>query len=637
MSDPDQSKAAPPTPDQPRTGTKAPSPAPEQPQIGTSVKVALIGALASVVVGWVLAPWIELFRTLPLHVQLWLPPGIGIAVAGLLYVPALRRFFRRHVKVIRFGLLALAGAGLTTVVWAAFQTIAADDQCPAPTELRLVTAPENAAELTSRARLYAQENQIDGCPSLRMTVAVAPPPVHLPDAFNNEWEWREDRRDQPYARLYGLQPDAWIATTPAEPDELRAGGLKSLGDSASDIGVGQDQLVLAMTEQRREELGRHMSEPDRYSFKRVWDVLTTKMGMAVARPFPETSVAALIGTSDVFRGRGLPEKKYGAAEQELVGNGLGADTVTSLLCAFDGLAKEAAAAGSGDPKVALLVPGHSVDDYNAGRIADCPGTGASTRLIAVRHHDLSVLDYRYVGVTWPGQRSAGREALVEHFGRWLRSHPMFPNVPVSSRLEVDEERLGQLKKLLLDQLRPQLDLRLIIDTSGSADRPVRVQAAEALRAQLRMLGPRDRVQAFGLHSRTKGGRAELTAIAGRTGRQQLGTVAVEIENTAFDQWDAPASAGLAELGGDEAVPAPVVLLTDGRLFDNEGGGDAASALAGALDGTATVSGLYVVVFGQDQCAVTTLPGTSKPYHCVTAGTSPDKAITRAIITVRGWR
>ncbi|MGP3959170.1 hypothetical protein ACTWPT_24500 [Nonomuraea sp. 3N208] len=626
MSDPDQNKA--------------PAPQPHQPNLGRSVREALISALAAAIVGVVLVPWINLFRTMPLYMQLWLPVGIGIAIAALLYIPALRRFYEMFAKHIRLGLLVLAGAGLATGGWLVFHVVTADDQCPAPTELRLVTAPENVTELTTRTQQYMWENRIDGCPSIRLTVAVAPPPVHLEDAFANRWEWREDRRDQPYARLYDLQPDAWVATSAAEADELSAGGLKSEQGNAPEVRVGQDQLVLAMTEQRREELGKHMDDPGQYPFKKVWTILTEKMGMTIARPFPETSMAALIGTSDVFHGRDLPQDKYVQAEQELVENGLGADTVTSLLCEFDDLADESRRRQT-DPKVALLVPGHSVEDFNAGRVEGCAGTGESTHLIAVRHRELSTLDYQYVKVTWTGQRSAEREKLVDHFGTWLRNHQLFPNVPVLNERRVEEETLSQVNQLktqLLDELRPQLDLRLIVDTSGSADRPVRIQAAEALRANSRMLGPRDRVQVFGLHAQTRNGPAEVTGIAPRSAPEQLGTMAAKIENTPFDKWDAPASAGLAQLGaGDEAVPAPVVLLTDGRLFDNEGGSEAATVIAGALADASTVSGLYVVVFGQDRCAVTTLQGTRKPYQCVTAGTNAEEAITRAIITVRGWR
>jgi hypothetical protein len=639
MSDPDQNDA--------------PEPRPNQPKILTSVKEALISALATAIVGVVLVPWINVFRALPVHMQLWLPVGFGILIAALLYIPALRGVYERYAKQIRLGLSVLAGAGLATGGWLAFHALTADDQCPASAELRLVTAPENVTELTTRTQQYMRENRIEGCPSIRWTVAVAPPPVHLADAFDNRWEWREDRRDQPYARLYDLQPDAWVATSPAEVAELRTGGLKSLGDSASEVRVGQDQLVLAMTEQRREELGKHMDDPARYPFDQVWDTLTKKMGMTVARPFPETSTAALIGTSDVFGGRGLDEADYAQAEQELVENGLGADTVTSLLCAFGELAGESGQQ-RGDPKVALLVPGHSVEDFNAGRVEGCAGTGASTRLIAVRHHDLSRLDYQYVKVTWQGQRTAEREKLVDHFGSWLRKHPLYPNVPVLGEGPADGQklagRLRELKPLLLDKLRPQLDLQLIVDTSESADRPVRVQAAEALRANSRMLGPRDRLRVFGLGAPSRNGPAEVTGIAPRSGPEQLGTVAAKIENTPFDKWDAPVSAGLARLGaGDEAVPAPVVLLTDGRLFDNEGGGEgrkegdkeggggAGAVIGAALGDASTVSGLYVIVFGQDRCAVTTLRGTRKPYQCVTAGTGAAEAITRAIITVRGWR
>ncbi|TDE58142.1 hypothetical protein E1295_05895 [Nonomuraea mesophila] len=605
-------------------------------QIAAAVQTALIGALAGAFVTWISAPWLGLFARQPLHVQLWVSLAVGGALGVLALIPVLRDLIQRHPDKVRTALCVLAGAAVATGVWTVIRTAAADDQCPAPAELRLVTASENVAELTARTRAYVREHQTeDGCPVVRMTVGVAPPPIHLRDAFDNGWEWREDRGEQPYARLYDLQPDAWVASSSAEADELRAGQLRSLSARKREDTVGRDQLVLAMSGKRSDELDTYMDNPDDYPFGEVWDTLTNTMGMTIARPFPETSVAALIGTHDVFHDRGLPESRYLEAERKLVDDGLGADTVTSLLCEFDRLADRT---DGGDPKIALLVPGHSVDDYNAGRVEGCEGTGDSASLVAVRHHDLSTLDYQFVKVSWPDQRSPQREKLVEHFGAWLRDHPLFPNAPGPRDSELGLRELRQLRKLVLDELRPKLGLRLLVDTSGSADRPVRVQAAEAVRANSRLLQPRDRVEVFGLHARKKNGPAEVTSIAAGSTKEQLGDVATLIENTAFDDWDAPASAGLSLLGaGDETVAAPVVLLTDGRLFDNEGRGDAAQVIARALEDASTVSGLYVVVFGQDECAVTALPGTGKPYRCVTVGEGADQALTRAIITVRGWR
>ncbi|PZG11782.1 hypothetical protein C1J01_34270 [Nonomuraea aridisoli] len=614
--------------------------------------VALIGAVMSAGLGLAAAPFDVLLRGLPLATQLWLVGGV-VAAAGVLGALVLlrRRLRPQRVGGLKLGLWALGGAGLSLLVSAIVPVLLAEERCPVPAELRLVTAPETVGALMGRAQRYVRENLRDGCPLVRVTVAPAPPPVHLEDAFSNDWEWNEDRRDQPYARLYDLQPDAWVATTRAEPDELRNNGHKTIGPP--ELQVGRDQLVLAMTERRRDELGRHMDDPAAYSLGEVWDVLTDKMDMSVARPFPETSVAALIATGDVFD-RALRARPDREPESGLVSAGLGADTVPSLLCSFGRLADEvpppvsggASRGGAGaiaDPKVVLLVPGHSVDDYNAGRVAGCPGeTGDGLDLVAVRHRELSTLDYRYVKVMWQGQRSAAREAIVDHFGAWLSRNPLFPGIQVSSEITVDGESLGELRTRLLDELRPRLDLRVLVDTSGSADRPVRVQAAEALRAQSRMLGPRDHLQVFGLHSVAPDGAAEVTELTGRSQlggrseRDRLGTVATTIEHTPFDQWDAPVSAALGKLGdGDEAVAAPVVVLTDGRLFDNEGPA-APEVLAGALQDADAVSGLYVVVFGQDRCGVSELRA-AKPYRCVTAGASAEEAITRAIITVREWR
>lgn len=589
---------------------------------------AAIGAVAATITQLVIT---GLYDALSPQLS-WAIIGGGAILAILLsHIAAIRAFISNHQKLLLGILVTLAGFSTSLAVAPALR---GRPPCPAPTELRLVTAPENVPELRARAAQYAAANRIDGCPSLRMTVAAAPPPVHLQDAFANSWERLEDRRGQPYARLYDLQPDAWVATSSAAPAELREGGLRTLGRGGEDPLVGQDQLVLAMTERRREELDRLMKNPDVYPLSEVWDTLRFRMGMTIARPFPETSMSALLGTGDLYRGLGLSPAGYSRLEQELVTDGLGADTVSSLLCAFHRLSGDDAA---GAARTVLLVPGHSVADFNAGRVDGCPGTGRGERLIAVRHHEFSTLDYRYVTVTWPGQPSQERRALVEGFGAWLRQHPLFPNVPVAGRAQPDVKELSALKKLLLDDLRPQLDLRLMVDLSGSADRPVRVRAAEALRGQSRILGPRDRVEVFGLSSPREGGPAELAPLASQSTRNQLGVAAAKIEDALFDRWDAPASWGVRLLGtGDEVVPAPALLLTDGRLFDNEDG-DPAAAIEAALRETPSVSGLYVIVFGQNRCAVPKLEEAATPYACVPADGDAAGTVTRAVITMRGWR
>ncbi|MFI7453921.1 hypothetical protein ACIBQX_40975 [Nonomuraea sp. NPDC049714] len=627
-------------PDAPQHET--PPPAPAQPRFGTT-KAALIGAVASAVVTGILAPWFDLFNRLPLPLRLWPPLAVAVLVAGLLHIPALGRFVVAHAQAIRLGLWALAGMALVGLLSVVVQGITAGSPCPVPTELRLVTAPENVVQLRERSRQYSGEQQRDGCPLLRMTVAAVPPPVHLLNAFNSDWEM-EDRTGRPYARLHDLQPDAWVATSAAQPDDLRGRVSAQLG---ANLPVGEDQLVLAMTEGRKAELDRIMNDPDDYSFEKVWTTLTTEMGMKIARPYPETSVAALIATHDLFEGRGLAVSeyeqaptKYQRAEQDLVTHGLGADTVNSLLCAFDRLADEPArqsgttAGRPSGPGIVMLVPGHSVRDFNDDRVEGCPDTGQSHELVGVGHHELSRLDYQYVPVTWAGQRSAEKEALVEKFGQWLKSKPLFHHESIPGKGRATAHSLTTLSQLLLDKIRTPVDLRLMLDVSGSAARPVRVQAAEALRGQGRMLGPRDDVRVFGLGSRTEHGRAEVIDIAsGRAPR--LGAVATEIENAEFDRWDAPVSAGVRELGDGDGS-APVVLLTDGRLFDNEGGAGAAESIGEALAEASAVSGLYVIVFGPNDCAVSKLRGTSKPYVCVTAS-STREPIADALLTVRRWR
>ncbi|MGW0484803.1 hypothetical protein [Nonomuraea sp. NPDC003214] len=596
----------------------------------------MIAAVVGTVLGFLLQPLINFYDTLPPYVSLLTIGGIALFFLAISLIRVIPIFVRRHSRIASGVLVALTG------LWAGFLISPEPERaCPAPTELRLITAPENLAGLDRLTRQYVHDNRdAEGCPAVHMTVAAVPPPIHLRDAFANNWERVEDRRGRPYARLYDLQPDAWVATSSTGPDELRGDGVPWLGDGGSDLVVGQDELVLAMTESRREELLDHQKYPDRYPLSEVWATLRDKMGMTIARPFPETSMSALIGTDDLVRGLQLSPGAYEKLENELVAEGLGADTVTALLCEFSRLSAPNAAARElpGGPKIALLVPSHTVDDYNAGRVPGCAGTGGGERLIAVHHPAFSKLEYHYVGVSLRGQASKGRQELVRKFGEWLKARQLFPGTQVAGTVKADKGRLAQLETRLLDHLRPELDLRLLVDTSGSADRPVRVQAAEALRGQSRILGPRDHVEVLALGSPEAGGRADVTAIAAQSTRKQLGAVSAMIEDTPFDRWDAPVSAALRRLGDrGTSAASPVVLLTDGRLFDNENGDGAALAIGRALQDASSVAGLYVVVFGQNRCAVPELIGTRKPYRCVLAGDRVTETITRAIITVRSWR
>src|SRR5688500_1993232 len=130
------------------------TPPPAQPRFGTT-KAALIGAVASAVVAGILAPWLDLFNRLPLPLKLWPPVAVAVLVAGLLHVPVLGRFVVAHAPVIRLGLWALAGMALTGLLSVVVQGVTAGSPCPVPTELRLVTAPENVAQLRERSKQYS--------------------------------------------------------------------------------------------------------------------------------------------------------------------------------------------------------------------------------------------------------------------------------------------------------------------------------------------------------------------------------------------------------------------------------------------------------------------------------------------------
>lgn len=574
------------------------------------------------VVNWLL--------TSPPYVS-WSVAGAGAVAAVLLSrVSEIRRFAEKHLKLVLAVLVALAG--FATSFFAGPALVRGDASCPAPTELRLMTAQETVHALRARAEEFVRANRTDDCPAVRISVAAAPPPVQQRIAFERDWERMEDRGGRPYARLYGLQPDAWVTASSAESDRLREVGIHAVADGASAPLVGQDRLVLAMSETRLGELHAIMSDPSGQPLSKVVETLRTELNMTVARPFPETSISALIATGDLFRALGLTDEEDMKQEEEkLVTDGLGAVTVGSLLCAFDRIS------APGGPKVAMIVPLHSVEDYNSGRLADCPGARRSERLAAVRHNEFSALDHRYVRVTWRGQTSPQKQQLVDAFGAWLARHPLFGDAQAIGSRQADAASLTALQARLLDRLRPELHLRVLIDTSGSAARLLRLQAAEALHDQRMFLGPRDRVEVHGLSSVREGGLARLTKIAGWSTHEQLGTVAQRVEDAGFDGWDAPVSAGIRDLDDESSsLDTPVLLLTDGRLFDNERG-EPEAAIRDALRDTKDVPGLYVIVFGPNGCAVAHLEDQDLPYRCVRAGGQASETLTQAIMTMRGWR
>lgn len=580
----------------------------------------------------------ELFQSFPSPFRQILPLVIGTVVAVVVHelrkrislVPPWPRIWTRISSFLIIVAWGAAGAGLVGLVWSV-REVFVDKPCRAATELRLVTAPENVLKLRERAEEYTRLNVGDGCAAVRLTVAPAPSVTDLIYGLDTGWERNDNREEyEPYVRLHGLQPDAWVATSTGEADYVRSQALRKDLLAPGGASVGREQLVLALLQPSAEALTRRLSDPEEHPLRQVWQTVG-ELGMSIARPFPETSSAALIGTSDLFAAfTSAAERKE--VEQAMISGPLRTDTVPSLLCAFYGSpARE---------RVALLVPGHSVDDYNDGRVTEeddavgCPtgGQHGRAKLAGFRPAGASVLDYPFVKVNWPGQTTAERRAIVDDFEKWLAGRPLYGDTTRDGVAPVHAEQLSRTLGDLQDTLRPARDLHLVLDQSGSALGPVGTRVAEGLRGLSGVLGPRDGVRVSGLASRREHGSAELRPIADRRGRDQLDVLARKIEAAGFSGWDAPVSAALGAIPGDLAQG--VIVLTDGRLFDDEGD-DPAAALGAALEREPLVSGLQVLVLGQRPCAVTRLKGTAKPYSCLTAGDDLGEDLAKMIISSRG--
>ncbi|GAA4068981.1 substrate-binding domain-containing protein [Nonomuraea soli] len=586
---------------------------------------------------FVLPPFLAAFFDSVTEVLAPLPPWARILVflsTGLAWYGAkrikhvwktlstLRKSAPGLLGAARIAVAVMAGIGVA-FAFSLIVDLSTPEPCAPATEIRMITAAETLWHLTEKARQYEKEQLADGCAPVRVTVAEAPALGRLIDALNSDWERQDTGGTEPYVRLEGLQPDGWIASSEGEAQLVEAAvrdpGLLTIGAP-----VAGDQLVLAMLPGAARRVERELKAAEGVELRQAWQVVTGKLGMRVARPYPETSGAALSGAADM-REAGLEQ-----AERGMLRAPLPSLTVTKLLCAFHARRSE---------QIALFIPAHSVADYNDAQLTaqakreGCPEIGlfGSDRLEAVRLQGMHALDYPFVSMRWPRQHSAARQAVVDHFASWLRAHPLFSeSAPPDS---YESRSLTETRRRLDTEIRPSFGLHVLVDMSGSARELLRAPASAAIRALPDVLGPKDRVSVSGLAAGSRAGPARLDELAREASLEEMDEPARAVEAAQFRGWDAAISAALEKVGGDE--PHAVVVLTDGRL-DNEEPGDAATTVGRALQRAESVTGLSVLVVGGGTCRVTQLKGTAKPYACRAVAEVP-QALADTVLTAKGWR
>ncbi|WP_283135484.1 vWA domain-containing protein [Rhizohabitans arisaemae] len=595
--------------------------------------------------------------------------GVGLALGAFLTFGRVAAFLGKRLKSLRLslkdlrdkvlpqlgglgqrlaaGLLgALLGASIIVVPWGVIKVgglVGAGLSAPAcsrPLVLRLITAPENVRVLRESVARFARTRLVDGCAPYAITVGIAPSIGELQYAFGNNW-YRNDvnqERKKPFRRLFGPRPDAWIATSTGE---ARLAGVQLVTQESAVLRIGpsvaSDRLVIGMlggsAETVKSRLGRTPAKG--YPLAKLWRMISTDLKMSVNYPQPELSTAGLVAISDLLGHKGVvdPEQR-----------GVVAESVSSLLCDFM-LMNTPKSRGAAE-SLALVIPHHSLTDYNEGRYDDdrCMGgrpTGED-RLGELISPDLSTLDYPFVTVDWPGETSAERTTGLNLLRDWLVENPLFDtHVPGQSEFEQAVRDSGVLAeaRYQFSLLIPRIDAEIVLDVSGSMatkPRSLLIKLREALPGVTQVITPRDDLRLSAFNRPTENSATQVWRL--RTtpaNRSEFDDLINRVGNVIAGGFDAPISDAIK--GVDRRNPRSgraLIVVTDGGPFDKEQ--DRMKSVGQTLRQAEKVTDLYVLALGYDGCRRSSPVG-GKYRTCLTGGAESSEiseALRRLIAEIR---
>jgi hypothetical protein len=388
------------------------------------VALVLAGALGLILGTWAVEHWhLEVsaarFRALVAAVRTrrvlrwsWLRRTTRRALA--------RRWVRRTALVVAF----LLGLPLGTAIWPHLSATVYESaldagwtDCPAPVQVRLMTASEQVPALTGLVREFETADAaaaLGGC--YRADVTVYPTGValdRLASAFSSNWR-EEDRPPS-----LGPRPDVWIPGSSADVDLV----LRGLG-----VGIGPGPSGRAGYGRRAD--GEHLG------FERFGPVASSPLVVAVPRQpafstggvrlqQPVVSLLdglrrsraalampdALTSSAGLLHAVGLNRAGYPLHRLDPPpGAPLGLDGDNGLLCWYREHAARSSAAAAAVTTTAMLVSERALATYDAGRplggVCAAPvRPGDVSQLWPYYLRDNPALDFPFVGLVWRGQPS----------------------------------------------------------------------------------------------------------------------------------------------------------------------------------------------------------------------------------------
>jgi Ca-activated chloride channel homolog len=512
--------------------------------------------------------------------------------------PNILERIRRHFTVKRAAILVVViSVATSTVVWGPMLAERAriwSSGCTKPTELRVLTVPDQVESVQQLADQYtqwtAQENY--GCPTADTYVFTgSPKPVR--NAIMTNWSGTS-------LRDLGPRPDVWF-TESTEVERVRQAATSV---AAADVPISQDNaiawspIVFGITATDAAALG---DNPVDLSWSNFFD-RATDLGWDIVRPDPVSSSVGTLGaavlygtesTADLARARSIEQR----IDRSLDAGKYPLGDDIDILCRYRQL---------NPPHTAAVVSEQALMMFNRG---DPLGSGCGSResqrfrndaLLAFYATDSRAIEYRFVQFGWnsppqDGEANAFRRWLASDEGEralvdvGLRPSGRTAGYQLNQQYGVLPEAIVKRDPLTAEALDRALDLYesahrrgrvlLALDDSGSMaasagrEQGSRLEvAARGIVQALELMGERDEFGLWIFPDGQAGAARELVPIGPRDGlvgalprRQATGTVLSQVTPFGGTPLFRAIVDGVAAVGpSDDTRMSTLVVLTDGE-------------------------------------------------------------------------
>jgi Bacterial extracellular solute-binding protein len=329
--------------------------------------------------------------------------------------PNILKRIRRHLTVKRAAILVVV-VSLATSAMAWGPTLAErariwSSGCTRPTELRVLTVPDQMKSVQQLADRYtqwtAQENY--GCPTANAYVFPGAP-KSVRNAIMTHWSGTS-------LRDLGPRPDVWF-TESTEAERAR----QAATSVATDVPISQDDaiawspLVFGVSATDAAAFG---DNPVGLSWSHFFD-RAMDLGWDIVRPDPVSSSVGTFGAAVLYGTESAADPARARSVEQRIGHSLDAGRYplggdVDILCRYRQL---------GPPHTAAVVSEQALIMFNRG---DPLGSGCGGRenqrarndaLLAFYATDGRAIEYRFVQFGW---NSPPQDGEADAFRRWLAS------------------------------------------------------------------------------------------------------------------------------------------------------------------------------------------------------------------------